>query len=209
MNTNKLRFVENGPCADVTERKRSLRTYMRARRADNENRDVKEQLLCDNLLNVLEGFESEKAGAGTRRTVFIYLSFSSEAPTDKPIARLIEKGFSVLCPRIENGEMFAVAYGEDFSISSMGIREPVGDIREETPDYIVLPLLAADKAGNRLGYGKGYYDEYLAKHSAAKRIGYCFDFQILREVPHNEKDEKLDVIVTDKQVTITSAENIR
>lgn len=209
MNTNRLRFVESEPCADVAKRKRSLRQYMKERRADNENRDVKELLLCENLLSVLEGFESKKAGAGTRRTVFIYLSFSSEAPTDKPIESLIEKGFSVFCPRIERGEMLAAAYGEDFTLSHMGIREPVGDILNETPDYVVLPLLAADEAGNRLGYGKGYYDGYLAKHPKAKRIGYCFDFQLLREVPHEEKDEKLDVIVTDKQVIDTAARNIR
>lgn len=207
MNTNKLRFVEDEPRADVTKRKQSLRAYMRSRRADNENRDVKETLLCENLFKAIEGIEGKKAGAGTRRTVFIYLSYSSEAPTDKPIEALKEKGFRVLCPRIEGEEMFAVEYGDDFTISHMGIREPVGEAFEETPDHIVLPLLAADKAGNRLGYGKGYYDKYLAKYPKATRIGYCFDFQLLREVPHDEKDEKLDIIVTDKQVIDTSARN--
>lgn len=204
MNTNKLRFVKNEPCLDVAERKKALRLRMKERRSDNENRDVKESLLCDNLLKEIDGFESKKAGAGTRRTVFIYLSFSSEAPTDMAIEALKEKGLCVLCPRVEKGEMFAVEHGDDFTLSHMGIREPVGQVYENTPDYIVLPLLAADKAGNRLGYGKGYYDRYLAKHPTAKRIGYCFDFQIVREVPCGEKDEKLDVIVTDKQVIETS-----
>lgn len=204
MNTNKLRFVKTEPCLDVAERKKALRLRMKERRSDNENRDVKESLLCENLLKEIDGFENKKAGAGTRRTVFIYLSFSSEAPTDKAIEALKEKGFCVLCPRVEKGEMFAVEYGDDFTLSHMGIREPVGQVYENTPDYIVLPLLAADMAGNRLGYGKGYYDRYLAKHPTAKRIGYCFDFQIVREVPCGEKDEKLDVIVTDKQVIETS-----
>jgi 5-formyltetrahydrofolate cyclo-ligase len=62
-----------------------------------------------------------------------------------------------------------------------------------------------DKAGNRLGYGKGYYDRYLCLYPTAKRIGYCFDFQLVSEVPHDEKDEKLDFVVTDKQVVETMA----
>lgn len=209
MYTNKLRFVDDEPIADVAERKRSLRQYMKARRAETVNRDVKEALLCERVLSVLEGFESKTTGAGTRRNVFIYLSFSSEASTDEPIERLIEKGFSVFCPRMENEEMVAAAYGEDFTLSSTGVREPVGDILTETPTYIVLPLLAADATGNRLGYGKGCYDAYLAKYPEAKRIGYCFDFQILREVPCEEKDERLDVIVTEQRTVYTSARNIR
>ena len=160
MCTNKLRFVENEPYLDVAKRKQNLRERMKERRADNENRDVKESLLCNHFLELLDGLEKKMAGAGTRRTVFVYLSFSSEAPTDKLIETLQEKGFTVLCPRIENQEMFAVEHGEDFTLSHMGIREPVGKAYKNPPDYILLPLLAADSSGNRLGYGKGYYDRF-------------------------------------------------
>ena len=205
MCTNKLRFVENEPCLDIAKRKKNLRERMKERRADNENRDVKESLLCNNFFQLLDGLEKKMAGAGTRRTVFVYLSFSSEAPTDKLIETLQEKGFTVLCPRIENQEMFAVEHGEDFTLSHMGIREPVGKAYENPPDYIILPLLAADRSGNRLGYGKGYYDKYLCKYPKAKRIGYCFDFQLIKEVPQDKHDEKLDFIVTDKQIVQTAA----
>ena len=203
MNTTKLRFVE-GDDVSLPEHKNSLRTYMKTRRADNENRDVKESLLCQNVCSVLDGFE-ERRGAGTRRTVFVYLSFSSEAPTDKLIEALKNKGFAVYCPRIEGGEMVAAFYGDDFSLSHMGIREPMGEILEGAPDYVIAPLLAADEKGNRLGYGKGYYDRYFAKYPTAIRIGYAFDFQILRKVPANEQDERLDVLVTDKRVITTLA----
>ena len=206
MYTNRLRFVEDEPSLDVAQRKLNLRQRMKTRRADNENRDVKEYLLCENFFTLIDGLDNKMTGAGTRRTVFVYLSFSSEAPTDKLIEALQEKGFKVLCPKIENGEMFAVEQGEDFTISPMGIREPIGKNFEKSPDYILLPLLAVDKAGNRLGYGKGYYDRYLCLYPTAKRIGYCFDFQLVDEVPHDEKDEKLDFIITDKQVIKTTAE---
>ena len=203
MNTTKLRFVETEE-KPLVERKKALRAYMKTRRADNENRDVKEALLCQNLCGVLADFE-KTAEAGTRRNVFVYLSFSSEAPTDKLIDLLKEKGFAVYCPRIEGEEMVASFYGEDFTLSHMGIREPVGEAFKAAPDYIVAPLLAADEKGNRLGYGKGYYDRYFAKYPTAKRIGYAFDFQILREVPCDRQDERLDVLVTDKRVVYTLA----
>ena len=93
MHTTKLRFVETGDVS-LPERKDNLRAYMKKRRADNENRDVKENLLCQNVCSVLDEFE-KKAGAGTRRNVFVYLAYSSEAPTDKLIEVLQEKGFSL------------------------------------------------------------------------------------------------------------------
>lgn len=207
MNTNRLCFVGREKVTDVAKRKKDLRERMKERRADNENRDVKEILLCENFFKLIDGLENKTAGAGTRRTVFIYLSFSSEAPTDKLIEALQEKDFKVFCPKIEKGEMFAVEHGDDFTLSHMGIREPIGEVLTGSTDYVVLPLLAADKAGNRLGYGKGYYDRYLAKNAAAIRIGYCFDFQLLQEVPFDKHDEKLDYIVTDKQVVETLARN--
>jgi 5-formyltetrahydrofolate cyclo-ligase len=96
--------------------------------------------------------------------------------------------------------MLAVPYGDDFPLSSYGIREPVGQAFLGEMDYIVTPLLAVDLSGNRLGYGGGYYDRYFKKHPKALRVGYCFDFQIVNEVYAEPWDEKIDYIVTDKQI---------
>lgn len=170
---------------------------MKGRRAENENRDVKEKLAAENLLGFLK-----TRWAGTERKVFVYLSFSSEMGTDILIERLIEEGYSVYCPRIENGEMLAVKYGKDFTLSKMGIREPLGEPLLEAPDLVITPLLAVDRAGNRLGYGGGYYDRYFEKYPSSKRIGFCFDFQIVNGIPHTREDKCLEVIVTDKQVLI-------
>ena len=200
MITNKLRFVEKEEKATAEEirlRKKNLRSYMKERRGENENRDVKGELLAENLLEVLQNYDGEK-------TAFVYLSFSSEAPTDGLITLLLERGWKVFCPKTEKDEMYAVEYGEDFCLSNYGIREPNGDIYTKTPSITILPLLAVDEKGNRLGYGKGYYDKYLKKYPTTKRIGYCFDFQIVREVPCEETDEKLDIIVTDKRILFTN-----
>ena len=130
---------------------------------------------------------------------FIYLSFSREAPTDGLIERLLADGHKVYCPRIENGEMVAVEYGEDFTLSDYGIREPVGEAYQGEMDVAVVPFLAVDKRGNRLGYGGGYYDKFL-KNSTAKRVAFGYGFQIVNEVPTESWDEKMDVIVTDEEI---------
>ena len=193
--TTKLRFVDE---EDLTqkEKKARLRVYMKNKRMENTNRDVKEERLIEHFYQAVLG---ETLQPGTRLTFFIYLSFFREAPTDLLIERLIEDGHKVYCPRIENGEMYAVEYGEDFTLSDYGIREPTGEHFTGKIDVAVIPFLAVDKRGNRLGYGGGYYDRYL-KQSTAKRVAFGYHFQMTNEVPCEAWDEKMDVIVTDEEI---------
>ncbi len=82
------------------------------------------------------------------------------------------------------------------------ILEPESGSLEIIPDILLLPLLAADKQGNRLGFGGGFYDRYLQYASEVKKIitiGICFDGQIVEEVPVENHDQKLDFILSDKR----------
>ena len=187
-----LRFVEDGESTSL-ERKASVRAYMKGKRAENTNRDVKAHLAAENFFQLLE----EMGIAGTRLSVFVYLSYSSELSTEPLIEECLERGITVYAPRVEGKEMSAVLYGEDFLISGQGIREPIGEPFDGDADIVVVPLLAADEQGNRLGYGGGYYDRYLDKHPKSLKVGYCFDFQVLKEVPNTQGDIHLDVLVTD------------
>ena len=196
MKTNDLRFAEKENSLSVKERKKQLRIFMKQRRAQNENRDIKEIALLENFKKAIL---SKTEGAGTKRTFFVYLAYSSEAPTDTLIESLIKDGHEVYCPRIENGQMYAVKFSEDFTLSAYGIREPVGEIFEGNLDVLVMPLLAVDERGNRLGYGGGYYDRFIERYPSAERIAYCYDFQILKEVPTEEPDKRVQKIVTDKR----------
>ena len=202
MNINKLRFVETPSCS-LEESKNTLREYAKKRRANNENRDLKEALLIKNFFKIFGALQEEilqKEGAGTHLNVFTYLSYSLEAPTDKLIDGLLAKGVKVFCPRIQDTFLQAVEYGEDFALNRFGIREPLGEPTTEEMHIVILPLLAVDKSGNRLGYGGGYYDRYLQQHNHAIRIGYCYDFQIVNHVPSTSLDERLDLIVTERRI---------
>lgn len=191
-----LRFAEENSIHDVATRKKQLRARMKERRANNENRDLKERLLIENLFTALESLQTDTE----QKNVFCYLSYSSEAPTDGLIERLIDNGYVVYCPRVVGQDMQVIPYGEDFSISALRIREPIGEPFDGEIHYVIVPFLAVDKQGNRLGYGGGYYDRYFAKNPQAKRIAYGYDFQLQSQVPVEETDIKMNCIVTDKQV---------
>lgn len=197
MITNNLRFVQKTG-EGIDKRKKALRSYMKERRANNENRDAKECLLVENFFKAIE----EREGVGIDLSYFVYLSYSSEAPTDKLVEALTERGARIYAPRIENGQMQTARLGENMALSPLGLREPVGKSFDGDISVAVVPLLAVDEKGNRLGYGGGYYDRYLALHPATLKIGYCFDFQVLKEVPTAETDVKLDKIVTDRRIII-------
>ena len=91
---------------------------------------------------------------------------------------------------------------DDFTPGAFGIREPVG---EPWPidgiDLIVVPALAYDRRGNRLGKGGGFYDRFLALPSRrGVPCGLGFDEQLLDEVPTDDHDHPIDMVVTDKEV---------
>ena len=192
----KLRFADEEIPTTQKEKKARLRAYMKGKRMENTNRDVKEERLIENFYRAVFG---KMPHAGTSLTFFIYLSFFREAPTDGLIERLLADGHRVCCPRIEEGKMVAVEHGEDFTLSDYGIREPVGEVYQGKIDVAVIPFLAVDKQGNRLGYGGGYYDRFL-ENFTAKKVAFGYAFQVVREVPTEPWDKKVDVIVTDEEI---------
>lgn len=134
-------------------------------------------------------------------SVFIYRSLPSEAGTGEAVSLLLAQGKLVFLPRTSGSRMDPVPYAEGTKLSrgAFGIEEPEGDAGREVPEVTVLPLLAADADGNRLGCGGGYYDRYLCGKKTL-RIGYCYDFQVVGRVCAQAHDERLDIIVTDTRV---------
>ena len=87
-------------------------------------------------------------------------------------------------------------------INKYGILEPV-ETKETIPSIVLLPLLAYDKNKNRIGYGKGFYDKFLNKFLKTRKkiltIGVAFSFQKHHKLPNNNKDYKLNYIITEKE----------
>ena len=116
-----------------------------------------------------------------------------------------KKNISTYLPKLlPNGSMKFVRWSfyDPLRVNKYGFLEPVGKSKAIIPEIIVLPLLSFDKFGNRLGYGKGYYDKFLSKSSVKKNktltIGLAFYFQKYKKIPTIKSDVKIDRILTEK-----------
>jgi 5-formyltetrahydrofolate cyclo-ligase len=88
--------------------------------------------------------------------------------------------------------------------SRYGIAEPRGLRRPPRLDLVVLPLVAFDAAGRRLGMGGGYYDRWLARHPRLRRVGYAYAAQEVDRVPAGVQDMQLDAVVTEAGLRLFS-----
>ena len=99
--------------------------------------------------------------------------------------------------------MRAYAFGDALVNGVWGIRVPPPEAPEVAPDVLLVPLLAFDRNGNRLGYGAGYYDMTIAALRAKKRvvaIGVAFAAQEVDEVPTTPRDVRLDLVLTEREM---------
>ena len=100
--------------------------------------------------------------------------------------------------------------GDDLAAGPFGTRQPVESAATAFPDVVILPMLAFDRAGYRLGYGGGYYDRTLAvlrRDRAIVAVGVAFAAQEVASVPHGEHDQRLDWVVTEREALETGKDH--
>jgi len=99
--------------------------------------------------------------------------------------------------------MRAFAFGDALASGQWGIREPLPDALEVAPDILLVPLLAFDRRGNRIGYGAGYYDMTITALRASKpvvAVGVAYAAQEIDAVPVTPRDARLDLVLTEREV---------
>jgi 5-formyltetrahydrofolate cyclo-ligase len=99
--------------------------------------------------------------------------------------------------------MRAWQFGAPLDRGQWGIREPKPAAPEVEPDILLVPLLAFDRAGYRLGYGAGYYDMTISRLRARKpviAVGIAFAAQEVAEIPTTDRDARLDLVLTEREV---------
>lgn len=110
--------------------------------------------------------------------------------------------YNLCFPKVLSNYKMVMIKGKQFCVGNYGILEPIGDeVNKDQIDGILIPLLAYDKKGYRIGYGKGYYDRYLKGYQGL-RIGVAYDFQEVDDAFPNQFDEKLDYIVTPNKIIV-------
>ena len=175
----------------VSEAKKALRAKVQANRSlllAEQTKDQFGKLLLD--LAVSEGY----------RHIGCYLSFGSEPATDSFIALAKAQGLEIACPRIESdGQMVMASFLDTTVPSELGFRQPTGEvIQPKDLDSVVVPALAIDYEGKRLGRGAGYFDRYL-QHYQGSVVGVVYDNEFIQKVPSLPHDQPVSVVVTQSQ----------
>ena len=160
----------------------------------------------------------EILAAAQVRIVHCYVSFRSEVDTSALIDWLLANGIRVIAPIVrpdpaEPGrqEMRCVEITRvaDLVPGHFGIPEPSGEpfTDEASIDVIIQPLASFDRRGARLGYGKGLYDKFLSRlPEKTWKLGLAFSVQEVELVPELPHDERMDVVITEREVIRCSEE---
>ena len=184
------------PDGSFKHEKQLLRDRARALRSSLSPAEIleKSERICHNLMDVIDG----------QNPLMVYVSKPMEVHTRALIGQLLAQGKAVVVPIIEKEtKTLRLSYIEDpavLSRSTFDVPEPVGhELPAQASDVkaVIIPMLAFDKRGNRLGYGAGYYDRFLTAHPHMTRIGIAFACQELMEIPTDPTDAGMDLIVTD------------
>lgn len=160
-------------------------------------RQEKSKIICKKTLEFI--------AANNFKNIFIYNSFSSEVDTKDIIGALYNDEVNVFLPKcnIEAETMKAVKYNpnNEFIKNIYGIKEAVtlNEAESNKLDLIIVPGIVFDVCGNRIGYGKGYYDKFISETKNNPLIlGICYSEQICEKLYDvDAHDRKMDIIFTD------------
>lgn len=134
--------------------------------------------------------------------IYPYISYQKELPTHALIDLLIKDGKHVAVPRVlgEEMEFFEIRSLQDCQPGCMGILEP-GEHTKEAHEkgLILMPGLAFDEKGGRMGYGGGFYDKYLARYPYHTTAAWMYDIQQVDDVPMEEHDHRIDYLISPKR----------
>jgi 5-formyltetrahydrofolate cyclo-ligase len=193
------------PSSDLFEQKRALRGEMRARREalSADERRARAEAACARLLGLPEvGIVDGKVVAG-------YVAVRGEIDPAGALAGLAVRGATVVLPRVVRVgaklDFLGTDPGAELRPGAYGIPEPASSVLHVMPgalDLVIVPGLAFDDAGRRVGSGGGYYDHTFATARGATQrlIGLCYDFQIVERCPAEAHDLPVDIVVTEARV---------
>lgn len=184
--------------------KAEFRELARARRAAIERREERSAEICQRLVD-LPNWQAAK-------TVALYVDFRDEVQTGVALAAAwsAEKRVAVpWCRPDISLDLYALENRTELRPGKFGILEPPKAlradparlVRPETVDLIVIPGLAFDRRGGRMGYGKGHYDRLIPQlRCDCWRVALAFDAQLFDLVPTEEHDEGMHVVVVESEV---------
>ena len=183
----------------MTDNKSEIRAVAKSARHALTSDEIhdKSLLIFNNLLSLPCFINAE--------TVMIYISAFNEPDTSTIIKYLRDNGKKIVVP-ISNTNDYTITpsylpRSDKLKRGAYGIPEPVSCVKADINDIdaALIPGVAFDAMGGRMGFGKGYYDRFLERFSGTK-IGICYDFQIFDRIPVLPHDVSMDIIITEKRI---------
>lgn len=178
---------------DILLEKKLLRAQMLRRRNElnTEKKAHYDQEICWQLEKIIR--------ENNYQTIHAYIPMANEIDISPLLQNLLDQGIQVICPKtlpkrkLENRILYSLS---ELETGIMKTQHPLkADVYEGQIDIIIVPGLAYDATNYRLGYGGGYYDNFLVNHPNARRIGIFYPFQKVSQVPKEEHDLQLDLIL--------------
>ncbi len=167
----------------IGEKKRALTADAIARRSA----DVAQRLFAT------DAYRAAKA-------VYAYLAFNQEVRTRPIIERAWADGKRVAVPKVAGDGMVFIWLDsfDGLALSDFGVPEPTGgDIADDESALVLMPGLAFDRLGHRVGYGGGYYDRYLREHPEHFKVALCYDFQLVDSIEAEPHDIPADLVIAE------------
>lgn len=173
--------------------KKTLRAQIRAQKRAMTPEEIEQ---ASNRLAQLF-FETEQYK--TAKTLYGYLPYNQEVRTVPILEQALRDGKRVAVPKVYGDTMRFIYMTELSAVakSDMGIPEPVADtpVADDPTALVLMPGVAFDPAGHRIGYGGGYYDKFLAAEPNHPTVALCYDFQVLPRLDTEEFDIPVDLVL--------------
>ncbi len=188
---------------DVRGRKREIRSRAHSARRRQQDKDRLSREICRKLAALPEYVAAD--------TVMFYVDMRSEVRTRQFLPTAWQQGKRVVVPYCVGGqiELFLLESMDELAVDTFGILEPRAELRGRRDrkidvsaiDLIVVPGVAFDRKGGRIGHGKGYYDKLLqVARPETMRVALAFECQLFPEVPTLPHDVRMDKIITEKAI---------
>lgn len=181
--------------------KNLVRKEIKSKR-ENLSKDEKEKLssaIKEKFLNLSEIKNAE--------VIMSYMDFKNEVETREINKNLLEMGKKVLVPRVsrDKEKIIPAEVTGEYQKGSFGIEESAGkDFTKGKIDVVIVPGIAFNEKGGRIGFGKGYYDKFFSEREKTGdkilKISLAYDFQIDNRFSEEEHDKNIDILITEKRI---------
>lgn len=173
--------------------KKELRAFIREQKRAMTQEQIQQKSHCLTQL-FLQTEQYAKASA-----IYGYLPYNQEVRTCQLLRQALADGKRVAVPKVFGEEMrfLWIEQVEDFPCGYCGIPEPEGDgpVAQDPYALVLMPGLAFDRQGHRIGYGGGFYDRFLQEEPTHPTVALCYDFQLVPNVPVEALDVSVDLVL--------------